>query len=160
MKKLLSIIFFLTISLCSFGQVQFPKECDVIVKDEYTAVPISRFFMIPFISDGKYGFVRNYHRPSIILSPIYDDIKLNSNAALIGVKYNGKWGIIDMNLYTKTFRKQPTLPCKYDDVDPINDRYAYVIDNGVKKVYDLLKDDLISVSEYKMHKEEARNESR
>ena len=85
---------------------------------------------------GKFGFVRGM-RLCIAMEAIYDDLYISNGVGLVGVKYQGKWGAVDTNLYDTYITEQPIVKCEYDKVVPIDNVHVRVWKDGKQQVVDI-----------------------
>lgn len=137
-KTLVTIILAFASTLC-WGQVKFADESERLVKDGYSVITANGPTIYPFMTEGgKFGFVRG-KRLAIAMEAIYDDLYISDGVGMVGVKYQGKWGAVDTNLYETYITEQPIVKCEYDAVVPLDDTHVRVKKDGKEWVIDIRK---------------------
>lgn len=142
MKKALLTVILIFASILSWGQIQFttPDKRVSILKDGCSAITHSPYrFIAVGMPDGKYGFACNDSKLTLKVDAIYEGV-FHGYGGLVGIKYNGKWGIFDTKLEFSHLKDQPVVKCEYDDIVEVFDDYrAKLVKDGVTYIFDIRK---------------------
>lgn len=139
MKKILLLFLLIIASTVSWGQIQYTNYDNSVsvIRDGYSMVPLSPYrFTVVGSPNGKYGFATNDSNLTLTIDTIYEDVFIGGGG-LVGVKYNGKWGIFDIKLHNSNMSEQPIVKCEYDKVETFDDYTARLTKGGATYIFDI-----------------------